>query len=214
MMTWGIYLITNNVNDKKYVGMTNNLNRRLKKHWRELTNDNYNHHNEHLQNAVTKYGIENFEFFVLVESYPNEKLVADLEENYITKWHLDNPKYGYNKTKGGEHNIPNEEIRKKMSEAHKGKKHTEESKQKISKALKGKKHTEEHKRKIGEAIKGDKNGRWKDFARIIKNGFIRNGKQLYVIRFQGKNIKNSIDRNKLQKMANEINYCINMYGGV
>lgn len=40
---------------------------------------------------------------------------------------------------------------KRMSEARKGKKHSEEAKRKISEARKGKKFSEEHKRKIGEA---------------------------------------------------------------
>jgi hypothetical protein len=39
--------------------------------------------------------------------------------------------------------IRSEETRKKMSEAHKGKKHTEASKRKMSKSHKGKKHTME-----------------------------------------------------------------------
>ena len=50
-----------------------------------------------------------------------------------------------------------EETKKKISQAHMGKKkHTPESRKKISEAKKGKKLTEEHKRKIGEAGKGNK----------------------------------------------------------
>jgi len=45
---------------------------------------------------------------------------------------------------------------KRMSEAQKGKKHSEESKRKISEANKGKKHSEESKRKISEAQKNRK----------------------------------------------------------
>lgn len=55
-----------------------------------------------------------------------------------------------------------EEIRKKLSKANKGKKHTEETKKKISKGnlgkgnKKGNKHTEEHKKKISKSLKGTK----------------------------------------------------------
>lgn len=50
-----------------------------------------------------------------------------------------------------------EEIRKKMSESHKGKKrqsHSKETKKKMSKSLRGRKLSEEHKRKLSEIHKG------------------------------------------------------------
>ena len=67
-----------------------------------------------------------------------------------TVWNLEwcTPKY----------NINYGNCRKKISEAKKGKHHTEEHKRKISEAKKGKHLTEETKRKIGEAKKG-KNGK-------------------------------------------------------
>ena len=49
-----------------------------------------------------------------------------------------------------------EESKRKISEAHKGKKLTEKTKRKMSKAALGRKHTEETKRKISEAILGRK----------------------------------------------------------
>ena len=58
--------------------------------------------------------------------------------------------------------------KKKMSEAHKGKKnpmknkhHTEETRNKMSDAHKGKKHSEETIKKISEANKGENNNNWK-----------------------------------------------------
>jgi len=50
-----------------------------------------------------------------------------------------------------------EEQKRKISEAHKGKRFTEEHKRKLSEAHKGRKFTEEHKRKLSEAKKGKKN---------------------------------------------------------
>lgn len=45
----------------------------------------------------------------------------------------------------------------------------------------------------------------KDEARVMKNGINKNGKQIYVLRYEGKNIKSSINKEKLQKIADEIN---------
>ena len=54
-----------------------------------------------------------------------------------------------------------EEIRRKLSESHKGKKynrhskqHSEEHRKKIAESLKGKQHSEEHRRKLSESLKG------------------------------------------------------------
>lgn len=44
---------------------------------------------------------------------------------------------------------------------------------------------------------GENHPCWKNHARIIKSGFHRNGKQQYTIRFNGKILKTSINRNKL-----------------
>lgn len=62
-----------------------------------------------------------------------------------------------------------EETKRKIGEAHKGKKHSDETKRKISEALKGKptwskgkKLSEEHKRKLSEAHKCIHKGKhWK-----------------------------------------------------
>lgn len=69
-------------------------------------------------------------------------------------------RYGYNSTSGGEENYKmSEESRKKLSQAMMGNKNglghpcNEEKKKKISEAQKGRKLTEEHKQKLSEAAK-------------------------------------------------------------
>ena len=42
-------------------------------------------------------------------------------------------------------------------------------------------------------------------ARIVKNGFNDSGKQLYGIKYQKKIINISVDKEKLEKICNEIN---------
>ena len=67
----------------------------------------------------------------------------------------------------GRTDIFTQEVREKLSKAHKGRIVTEETKSKISGVLKGnthakgKKHSEEAKHKIGKANKGENNGNWK-----------------------------------------------------
>lgn len=107
-MTWGIYIIRNKINGKMYVGMSDNVDRRLDRHKTAL--ENGKHRNKHLQNSVDKYGIENFDFFVIVEHYENRQKLGDLETYFIAKWQLDNPQYGYNKTKGGDGGPLNDEL--------------------------------------------------------------------------------------------------------
>jgi group I intron endonuclease len=70
----GIYLITNKINGKKYVGLSNNINRRFAEHKCSL-----NKKNTVLSKAFKKYSIENFEFEILefvedVNDLPNREV--------------------------------------------------------------------------------------------------------------------------------------------
>lgn len=69
-----VYKITNNVNNKIYIGQTNDYNRRFREHKNQMSGNNPN---KYLYNAFNKYGIENFSFEVIEETdSPNER------ENY------------------------------------------------------------------------------------------------------------------------------------
>lgn len=151
-----IYSITNKVNNKKYIGCTNDYNLRIKRHKSELRG-NY-HYNEHLQRAWNKYGGKLFSFQILkkINECTYEELYKE-EIKYIAKYGTFNGE-GYNQTKGGEglKGIKrSEETRRKMSKAKIGKKLTEEHKKKISKNngcyWKGKTLPEEIRQKIREA---------------------------------------------------------------
>ena len=52
-MESGIYQIYNPINNKRYIGSSINIQRRLKEHKRNLRGGY--HHNQHLQNAWNKY---------------------------------------------------------------------------------------------------------------------------------------------------------------
>ena len=59
----GIYIIKNNINNKVYIGLSKNLNNRIKQHKNRLLNNS--HKNTHLQSAFNKYGINNFKVEII-----------------------------------------------------------------------------------------------------------------------------------------------------
>ena len=193
----GVYKITNLVNGKIYIGQSIDVENRLNEHKR-----NYKH-NQHLTNAINKYGVDKFTFELLIAT--DIKYLNRLEKLFIRKYDTMNPDKGYNKDSGGNANyVISDETRKKMSDAKmgdknpkywKGKKRSAESIRKTAEGNKGKTRSDEQRLNI---IKG----MGKDYARIIKNGF-QNNKQMYQIRFKGKCIKRSIYIHKLINWWNE-----------
>ena len=153
-----IYLRTNTVNGKQYVGQTVNIRKR-EKQWNSIGH----YAGKAIDAARKKYGIEAFDFEILMECKDEE--LNQWEMYYIEKLNTKVP-YGYNMTDGGDgkNGCPvSEETRKRLSESHKGKqtwckgRHpSEETRKKMSKAQKGRKHTEESKKKISESRKGEK----------------------------------------------------------
>lgn len=91
----GIYMIKNKVNNKAYIGQSNDIYGRWKEHICSLRKDN--HYNNHLQRAWNKYGADNFDFIIIEEC--SEDRLDEREIYWIEKQHTyDN---GYNQTKGG-----------------------------------------------------------------------------------------------------------------
>lgn len=93
-----IYLISNNQNDKFYVGKTI---RPLQIRWNEHLKDVHNplKNNNKLYRAMNKYGIDKFKIELLEDNIPNE-LLGTKEQEYIKKF---NSYYnGYNSIFGGE----------------------------------------------------------------------------------------------------------------
>lgn len=108
-----VYVHVNLINGKKYVGITT-MNP-PEKRWQ----NGYGYYrNAHFTNAIKKYGWNNFAHFVLYENIPI-KIAKNIEEILIQEHFTHDPRFGYNKTMGGELEIPTEEARQKMSEAKK-----------------------------------------------------------------------------------------------
>ena len=93
-----IYKITNLVNGKKYIGQTSKyyINDRWSQHKNYAKN---NKRKGYLYNAMRKYGIENFEFKVILHNIPVEQLNF-YEQLWINKLKTKAPN-GYNLTDGG-----------------------------------------------------------------------------------------------------------------
>lgn len=93
-----IYLITNNVNSKKYVGFTTStIERRFYEHIRNAINKNLN---TPLYKAIRKYGADAFSLKLLESNDDIDYTLKVLEEKYIKLY--DTYTNGYNCTLGGE----------------------------------------------------------------------------------------------------------------
>lgn len=179
----GIYFIICLIDNKRYVGRSVNIKRRLREHRTSLIAQN--HKNKHLQNAWNKYGESNFVFApylycseesaIVEEQKQLDILFLQPDKTFnISKDAILGPSEAQHRTaisEAGKKRPPiseetraklkaararkvfTEEERAKISAASKGRAHTEETRNKLSKAAKGRKLTEEHKKKISEAGK-------------------------------------------------------------
>lgn len=215
-----IYSILNKNNGKIYVGLTKQGKYRFAQHKYALRRNN--HQNPHLQSSWNKYGEDAFEFNVL--EHCDDNRLGMNEKWWINYFDSKNPEKGFNLKDGGENCFEfREETLKKMSESSKGRTHSETTKKKMSNSHKGKKFSKEHRENISKSKIGNKNpmygikgkdhptyGRcreksavWKSYPRIVKNGF-RNGKQNYAIKYNGKIVKISIHKEKLEEYMENI----------
>ncbi len=154
-----IYILTNKINGKQYVGQTTRLlDRRFKEHMRESQKQCIA-----LHNAVKKHGKSNFSVRILQNAYSRIEL-DNLEKTVIMKLGTLSPN-GYNITEGGKGTSGykhSDEARHNMSIVRKtglangtipnvwlGRKHTEETKCKLRRPK-----TEEEKCKMRLAKKG------------------------------------------------------------
>lgn len=152
----GIYCITNKINGKKYIGCSIDIERR----WSQHKSMKQNKHTSALRCALMKYGINNFDFNILLQCC--KERFAFWEKFYISNKGTVSPN-GYNLTYGGDANIVvSEETRQKLSESSSGKRngfygkrHADEFKErqrqnKLGKSTwnKGKEHTPEHKENL------------------------------------------------------------------
>jgi group I intron endonuclease len=119
--------------------------------------------NEHFSRAISKYGWNNFAHEILFSGLTADEASA-MESELIDRYSSMNPKYGYNKTSGGQVGTTiSMETREKLSRVRKaqgnfrmGTHHSEEAKRKIGAGNKGKVVIirDDTRRKISEALTG------------------------------------------------------------
>jgi group I intron endonuclease len=176
-----IYKLTS-PSGKIYIGQTTNLKDRK----RCLYNTNKYYSGHKLDNAIKKYGIENFKYEIIAQVEIEDKLLLRehldiLEKQYIEKF--DSYNNGYNMTLGGSGStgcFQTEESKKKISQKAKGRKGS----------MLGRHLTEEQKRKVSEFAKtrtGDKNAFFgKTHTQNTKDKIgIANGKPVIQMDFEG-----------------------------
>lgn len=138
-----IYLITNNINSKVYVGQTKNPKNRKGQHWFEGKKPNSKNH---LYRSMHEYGIENFQFEIIEKcSITN---VDDRERYWISYYQSCNPTVGYNRETGG--TVGKVKI---LSEADKVRIYRNPKRSEaISKSLTGRSLSEEHKAAVSASL--------------------------------------------------------------
>ena len=162
-----IYMYINKINGKKYIGQAKNFKKRHSSHIRCSYNENSGYdYNLPFHNAIRKYGIENFEIFILKDNIKTQCLIDLFEVYYIEKNNcLVKNNKGYNISDGG--NGGNKFAGKTEEEMN-------EIKRKISETEKGKILSDEHKRKISESRLGEKNQRAKKVIQLdLNNNLIK-----------------------------------------
>jgi group I intron endonuclease len=174
---YSIYCITNSVTNKKYIGFTKRSpEKRFNAH---ISEANRNLYTMYLHNSIRKYGKEYFRVETLMTNLTYEQATKS-ETEYILEMNTIQP-FGYNEHQGGKGGCqnPSVELRRKLSEARKGKEPWNKGKtgkqtawnagfnkplddriakysEKISISLKGKPKSDEHKRKIRESLRKSK----------------------------------------------------------
>ena len=196
-----IYIATNKINGKQYVGQTiKSLNQRKYKHEYDAVNRPKDTCAFHL--ALVKYGNTAFEWNEACAVYGKSKKEVISKLNKLEIFMIQELETiadygkGYNCDFGGNSTPKSEITKKRLSEAHKGKKLTDAHKKKIAENTKkalnkpetklkmceamtgennpffGKKHSEETKKKIGEASKGRDTGRSKAINAYLNGEFV------------------------------------------
>src|SRR5205085_4420554 len=155
----GIYMWTNNINNKKYIGSAENLRRRFREYF------NINHLIRYncmkICRALIKHEYSNFSLTILEYCSPDKCLIR--EKHY---WDLFKPEYN---------------IAQDPTAPMSGRKHSDDTKQIMSDAKQGEKnpmfgqnHTEESKNKISDALVGNTNSKNQPNSQAIEVTDIKN----------------------------------------
>ena len=107
----GIYKITNNINQKSYIGQSNFIERRFAQHKSPYEQNRFA--DKPLYRAFKEYGLENFTFEIIEECSVEE--LDEKEEYWINYYDSLVHHNGYNIRSGGDIGLSFEMLRKLVS---------------------------------------------------------------------------------------------------
>lgn len=106
-----IYCYKNKLNGHKYVGQTNNIERRKREHLSSALNEKSKDYNSLFHSKIRQYGIENFDFAILEELNTEDTVLVDERERYWIDFEQSFVKNnGYNLTTGGQYQQQKQKI--------------------------------------------------------------------------------------------------------
>lgn len=127
-----VYLITNTINGRRYVGQTKtSLQRRFNGHQRKDRRCA-----RYLHNAILKYGKENFIIEAIIDGL-TEEMADEFEAEFIERYCTLVPN-GYNLMSGGNVSRHSQETKELIRQIRTGTKASDEAKRKMSEARRGK----------------------------------------------------------------------------
>lgn len=136
MADYVVYVHTNKINGKRYVGITNNITKRWYGKGKKYSNC------PHFWAAIQKYGWDNFTHEIIERGLSREE-ANDAEVYYIAKFRTREKEYGYNIQEGG-----------KVVPTMAGKHHSEATKKKMRESALGRIISDEQRRKHSEFMRG------------------------------------------------------------
>lgn len=151
--TYVVYMHTNRLNGKKYIGITNQ-----KPEYRWRSDGSGYFRSPHFWNAIQKYGWDNFDHEILSDGLDRET-ACTMEKHYISLYQTKDSAFGYNMTDGGDGSSgwkPSDETLRKRSEKLRGIPKSEAHREALRKANTGKKISEETRQKLKDSHLGKK----------------------------------------------------------
>lgn len=169
-----IYLLTNLVNGKRYIGQARNLRKRWYWHRNAACGapDSSYQQKTAIARAMRKYGVANFSLTII--EHCAQASLDGRESHWIAYLNTMVPA-GYNLTAGGSHGLRSPDVGAKISAANRGRIKTTEWRAKLSMAHAGKKLSPEHRRKISEVQKGRKQSPESNAKRSLKLKGVKRG---------------------------------------
>lgn len=133
----GVYIIYNLNNNKYYIGSSQNIYKRYKRHYNDLINGN--HYNVYLQRSYNKIFDKDKFLFLVLEQVENIDMLINREQYWLDKTQCHDSSIGYNINPiAGRppHLAITEETRIKLKNSHLNKKASEQTKKKMSESRK------------------------------------------------------------------------------